>query len=72
MDTDPQKQSVLSGRVGNMLPACLFVFTACMTGRAKNVPEPKSCRDGHYVLSVSVPSCRRFHNRLSIFVRFFS
>ena len=27
---EPQKQSVLSGRVGNMFPACLFVSTACL------------------------------------------
>ena len=27
---DPQKQSVLAGMVGNMLPAWLFVFTACL------------------------------------------
>ena len=29
-DTDPQKQSVLSGRVGNILLACLFVCTTCL------------------------------------------
>ena len=87
--TDPQKQSVLLGRVGNMLPACLFVFTAClfvmrlacygfsvccnssMTDHAKNVPDPMSCHDGHYDLSVTLLSCWGFHNRLSIFARFF-
>ena len=30
METDPQKRSVLSGRVEIMLLACLFVFTACL------------------------------------------
>ena len=30
-----------------------------------------SCRDAHHVLSVTIPTCRGFHNRLSIFVRFF-
>ena len=30
IDTDPLKQSVLSGRVGNMFLACLLVFTACL------------------------------------------
>ena len=30
LDTDPQKQTVLSGRVGNMPLACLFVFTTCL------------------------------------------
>ena len=58
--------------------ACLFViwlvcygFRAChntsTTGHAKNVPDPTSCRDVHYTLSVSVPSCWGFHNQLSIF-----
>ena len=28
--TDPQIQSVLLAWVGNMLPACLFVFMACL------------------------------------------
>ena len=30
IDTDPQKQSVQSATVGNMLLACLFVFTASL------------------------------------------
>ena len=28
--TDPVKQSVLSAWVGNMIPVCLFVVTACL------------------------------------------
>ena len=53
IDTDPQKQSVLSGRVGNMIPACLSlrlfckVFRACSTsttGSGKNIPNPASFR----------------------------
>ena len=35
-----------------------------MTGRAKKVPNPKACWDGHYDLYVTLPSCRGFHNRL--------
>ena len=31
MDPDPPNQSVLSGKVRNMLPACLFVFMACLS-----------------------------------------
>ena len=36
------------------------------TGHAKNVPDPTFCREGHYGLSVTIPSCQGFHNRLSI------
>ena len=61
LDPDPPKQSVLSGRVGNMLPAV-----------QKNVPNPTSCRDGVHVLSATLPSCWGFHNRLHIFPCFFS
>ena len=32
---------------------------------------PASHRDAHYVLSVTVRSCREFHNQLSIFAPFF-
>ena len=50
-------------------------FRACrsssMTGRAKNVPDPTSCRDAHHILSVTILTCRGFHNRLSTFARFF-
>ena len=56
--------------------ARLLGFRACrrssMIGRAKNVPEPMSCREGHYRLSATIPSCWGFHNRLSIFTHFFT
>ena len=62
--------------------ACLFVirlvcsgFRACRrsstTGRAKKVPDPTAYQDGHYDLSVTLPSCWGFHNRLIIFAPFF-
>ena len=38
-----------------------------MTGRAKNVPDPTSCWDGHYDLSVIEPSCRGFSPDPTIF-----
>ena len=37
-----------------------------MTVPAKNIPDPKSCRDAHHVLSVTIPTCPGFHTRLSI------
>ena len=37
--------------------ACRNTFT---TGCAKNIPDPTSCHDGHYDLSVTVPSRRGF------------
>ena len=47
----------------SVFTACLFVmqgFRVChntsMTGLAKNVPDPTSCHDGHYNLSITVPS----------------
>ena len=52
-----------------------YGFRACRntstTGRAKNVPDPTSCCDGHYDLSVTLPFCCGFHNRLGIFTSFF-
>ena len=47
-------------------PACLSG-----TGHAKNIPDPTSCQDAYHILSVTVPSCRGFHNRLSIFMPLF-
>ena len=47
-------------------PACLLgVYSCSMTGHAKKVPDPTACRDA---LSVNLPSCRGFHNRLTIFL----
>ena len=49
-------------------PACLLGFrayhTTSMTGHAKNVPDPTSCRDAHHILSVTIPTCQGFHKQL--------
>ena len=46
--------------------ACLLGSRACRntstTRLAKYVPDPTSCCDGHYNPSVTIPSCRGFHN----------
>ena len=61
------------------LSVCLYGlsgFWACRrsstSGHAKKVPDPTVCWDGHYDLSVTLPSCRGFHNQLIIFASFFS
>ena len=56
-----------------LLSVCLYglsvrglglVIVVPSTGRAQNVPDPTSCRDVHHILSVTIPTCQGFHNRL--------
>ena len=43
-----------------------------MTGCAKNVPDHTACQDIYYDLYLTSPSCRVFHNRLTIFAPFYA
>ena len=71
--TDPQNESVLSARVGNMLPACLFVLTACLFVMRLVFQGFRACRStsatGHAKDVLDSPkSCWGSHHVLSVSV----
>ena len=44
-----------------------MIRSSSTTRHAKKVPDTTSYWDAHHILSITIPTCQRFLNRLSIF-----